>query len=247
MNAKKTAMTMAENVDPIDDSQISESALPASRSRTGKIARLPLAVRRQLNQRLQDGQQGRQLVTWLNGLPEVQAVLAAEFNGHPIVEQNLSAWKKGGYQDWEEEQTTLEAVATLREQSTGLQEAAKDGLTDRMTLVLTAKMAVELKRLNSVPDGEKKAKIWRELLGGVMLLRRGELQGQRLSLEREKIALRRELHDKETEEAFWLWVDKEENRDKVLERLLPPEECEEEKERRAEETQRKIREILGTD
>ena len=48
-------------------------------TRVGKIARLPRALREQLNHRLQDGELGRRLVDWLNASPEVKAVLAAEF------------------------------------------------------------------------------------------------------------------------------------------------------------------------
>ncbi len=40
----------------------------------GKIARLPLAVRQQLNQRLQNGELAQDLLSWLNRLPEVQAM-----------------------------------------------------------------------------------------------------------------------------------------------------------------------------
>jgi hypothetical protein len=38
-------------------------------TRTGKIARLPLAIRWQLNQRLQHGEVGASLLRWLNSLP----------------------------------------------------------------------------------------------------------------------------------------------------------------------------------
>ena len=44
-------------------------------TRNGKIARLPAALREELNQRLLDGEQGQPLVEWLNSLPKVQAVL----------------------------------------------------------------------------------------------------------------------------------------------------------------------------
>jgi hypothetical protein len=55
-------------------------------TRNGKIARLPLAVRQELNRRLDDGEQGKNLVAWLNALPEVQAIVAAEFGGKAIRE-----------------------------------------------------------------------------------------------------------------------------------------------------------------
>ena len=50
-----------------------------NRTRTGKIARLPKAVREELNRRLQDGEPGTQLVEWLNSLPQVQRVKALKF------------------------------------------------------------------------------------------------------------------------------------------------------------------------
>ena len=53
-------------------------------ARIGKIARLPGDIRSQLNSRLQDGAEGRQIVRWLNSLPEVKEVLAEHFDGHPI-------------------------------------------------------------------------------------------------------------------------------------------------------------------
>jgi hypothetical protein len=245
MNSENTIENGNENAGPTEETQTSPSGLPAGRSRTGKIARLPLAIRQQLNQRLLNGEPGKELVQWLNGLPEVQTVLAAQFEGQPIVEQNLSAWKQGGYQDWQEEQRTLGAVARLAEQSGGLQEAAKDGLKDHITLVLTAKMAVELERLDAVPDGEEKSKIWRELIGSLVLLRRGDLQGERVQVEREKLGFRRELHQREREAEFWQWIEKEEYRDQILGKLLTPEQNDEEIERRNEEKHRKVRELLG--
>jgi len=248
MNDEKVILNGNENVGPTDETQTprpSPPDLPASRSRIGKMARLPLAIRQELNQRLQNGEPGKDLIPWLNSLPEVQAVLAAQFSGQPIVKQNLSAWKQGGYEDWEEEQSALEAVATVFEHSDGLQQAAKDGLTDRMTLVLTAKMAMEIKKLNSEKDGGKKSKIWRELLGSLVLLRRGNFQGERILVEREKLGFRRELHQRDREAEFWQWIEKEEYRDQILEKLLTPEQNDAEIERRNEEKRRRVREILG--
>jgi len=112
--------------------------------RTGKIARLPREIRDQLNQRLNDGQPGRRLVTWLNSLPEVQQVLAADFDGRPLNEQNLSDWKAGGYLDW---QTRLETLAQSRELAADSHElaTATDGkLNDHLTTMLSARYAVAL-------------------------------------------------------------------------------------------------------
>ena len=79
-------------------------------TRKGKIARLPQALREQINRRLQNGEEGKQIAEWLNALPEAIAVLEAEFDGQPINDVNLSNWKLGGYRDWEAQQEALEAV-----------------------------------------------------------------------------------------------------------------------------------------
>jgi hypothetical protein len=42
-------------------------------TRHGKIARLPLAIRQQLNLRFQNGKLAQDLLSWLNQHPEVQA------------------------------------------------------------------------------------------------------------------------------------------------------------------------------
>ena len=90
-------------------------------TRNGKIARLPRAVRLELNRRLDEGEQGKKLVVWLNALPEVQAIVAAEFGGKPIREQNLSEWKQGGYRDWVAQQEALKwpsGLARMRRNGT---------------------------------------------------------------------------------------------------------------------------------
>ena len=69
-------------------------------TRLGKIARLPRDIREQLNIRLSNGEVGRELVEWLNHLPETQTVLAAYFGRRPINDQNLTEWKQGGYEEW---------------------------------------------------------------------------------------------------------------------------------------------------
>jgi hypothetical protein len=84
-----------------------------TKTRTGKIARLPREIRDQLNQRLLDGQPGQRLLIWLNSLPEVQHILATDFDGSAINAPNLSAWKTGGYQDWLVRYETLEQAREL--------------------------------------------------------------------------------------------------------------------------------------
>jgi len=95
-------------------------------TRTGKIARLPLAIREQLNARLLEGELGCDLVDWLNSLPEVRAILAAEFGGSPINEPNLSAWKDGGYEDWLARQDSRAWIARLVEDAASFKSNLND-------------------------------------------------------------------------------------------------------------------------
>src|SRR5712692_2570099 len=95
-------------------------------TRNGKIARLPRSIRELLNRRLRDGESGKSLVDWLNSLTEVQKVLAEEFGGRPISEQNLSEWKQGGFEDWLRHQETREWVQKLADESADLEEIAGD-------------------------------------------------------------------------------------------------------------------------
>lgn len=56
---------------------------------------------------------GVRLIVWLNSLPEVQAILARDFGGQPIKEQNLSKWKVRGYPDWLQEQSFIMATRDI--------------------------------------------------------------------------------------------------------------------------------------
>lgn len=82
-------------------------------SRKGKIARLPSTLRDELNLRLFNGQSGAKILTWLNDLPEVKAVLEEDFEGLRVSDQNLSEWRKGGYEEWLRRRERLSATKEL--------------------------------------------------------------------------------------------------------------------------------------
>lgn len=57
--------------------------------RTGKVARLPAAIRREICLRFTRYEEYKDIIAWLAS------------QGHPgISESNLSRWRKGGFQDW---------------------------------------------------------------------------------------------------------------------------------------------------
>src|SRR5580698_2203880 len=81
----------------------------------GKIARLPYKVREELNHRLRNGRTGAEILPWLNELPVVKKILAARFDGVPISEPNLSAWRHGGYKRWLTKQDDLDKLHVMVE------------------------------------------------------------------------------------------------------------------------------------
>ena len=156
-------------------------------TRNGKIARLPAQVRKELNQRLDDGEPGKQLVAWLNGLPEVRNVLERDFPGRVVTEQNLSEWKQGGFLDWQRHQESLECVRTAAEQAQEL--AAEAGLVP-LTDALSASVALLLTKLiRSVESGaESTPESRRELLSLIRewtALRQGDHKAAMLKMQQD--------------------------------------------------------------
>ncbi len=166
-------------------------------TRNGKIARLPHAVREQLNRRLQDGEQGKALVPWLNGLPEVRAVMAREFQGRPVREQNVSEWKQGGYREWLLQQEALEGVGKFREEAAELRGkggAAGEGngneLIEDMAVWILARLMAALRTQSADgAGGGPDFRVLRQVCGDVVALRRGDHQAERLRMERERVAM----------------------------------------------------------
>ena len=168
-------------------------------TRNGKIARLPLAVRQELNRRLDEGEQGRKLVAWLNGLPAVQAIVATEFGGKAIREQNLSEWKQGGYRDWLAKQEALEIAERLREDATEWSAEGRGALTDTLAFWLVARYAVATRRVNET-GGREGWRLLREMCGDIVELRKGDHSAERLQIERERLELEKEKTEQRTRE-----------------------------------------------
>jgi hypothetical protein len=187
------------------------------KTRLGKIARLPRTVRNELNQRLDDGEPGHRLVEWLNGLPEVQAVLAAEFAGWPINAQNLTDWKQGGHRDWIAQQDTLELVQRLREDAAELRAEGRPSLMDSLALWLVARYAVAA-RLIAQTEGAAGFRLLRELCADVVKLRRSDHSAERLRMERERAERELAAHRKKTEDEMFAWAMRPDIREQIRSR-----------------------------
>lgn len=125
-------------------------------ARTGKIARLPEGVREELNRRLRAGALGPALLPWLNGLPEVRAVLTEFFDGKDINAQNLSDWRTGGFADWEKKQDRhfqrIEHTRELAAMSMRLAEAGGGNLTDGASAIVAGEILGVLEGLEDLKE-----------------------------------------------------------------------------------------------
>ena len=76
--------------------------LPSQRRRTGNVARLPKTIRDSINQLL------------LDGIPYADIAQRLTKQGHPLTENNVSRWSRGGHRDWLRDQERLDKMDRTR-------------------------------------------------------------------------------------------------------------------------------------
>jgi hypothetical protein len=154
----------------------------------GKIGRLPKHIQEQVNQRLEQGEPGRSLAAWLNSLPEVQALLAAEFAAKPIRQQNLSTWRHHGYHAWLCQKQSQALVQQLIAEDNELQPPGTPRLSDRMAGWITVRFLVAARTLSENMAGSpSNLKLLRQFAHDLIALRRGDHSAARLALEQERL------------------------------------------------------------
>lgn len=158
--------------------------------RKGKIARLPRPIREQLNLRMQEGEQDRKIIEWLNTLAEVKVVLMREFKGNAINPPNLSHWRHGGYQEWQRQEEARDAIRQFGADAAELNRAGDGQLTDQLAVCLTARIAVALRDLaGDEEDASPQFQRLRQLCADLVQLRKGDHDAQWLRIEREQLEL----------------------------------------------------------
>ena len=169
-------------------------------TRKSKIARLPRSIRDELNHRLDNGQPGIRLVEWLNNLPEVKEILVREFDGNRITPQNLSEWKRGGYQDWlaqQEHAAILQDFLADAKQSG--QAASPKKLTKAIFNFTMVRYAAAMHRCAHSPEHRDNLKLWSRMLNDVIRLDNCDLARQRLELDMQKLTFNAEKLEARTE------------------------------------------------
>lgn len=195
-------------------------------ARTGKIARLPLAVRDELNFRLRDNESGQTILAWVNALDVTRDVLARHFDGKPISDSNLSEWRSGGFAEWLHEQEDVERVHKLHEVSLRLAQASGGNLSEGLLALNVGRIqeALEqfwegLREIDSTEEGNDKDQAVSRLLSALSTIRGLEIEKQKLELKRVEVAqkgealvLEKKKFQRTTAELFVKWVADEEAR-----------------------------------
>jgi hypothetical protein len=158
------------------------------RTRVGKIARLPKKIREELNTRLENGEQGKELVEWLNRSPDVKKMLAEQFGGSPITENNLSEWKQGGYQDWLKQAEACDLMRGIAENGDELGKVAEGkAIGDRFANVLMVELARVIQMsLSEEGNAEERWSRLERLLQAVSRLRRDDHASTRTAIKQKQ-------------------------------------------------------------
>jgi hypothetical protein len=124
---------------------------PAKRERVGKIARLPAQIREEVNQRLHNNEPAAKIIAWLHEQPDVLRVLDELFHEEPVSANNVSEWKRGGYQDWLERRERVGHLKTLSEHAFNLAKAGGGSITEGSVAIAGGKI---LELLENAKDAE---------------------------------------------------------------------------------------------
>ena len=163
-------------------------------ARIGKIARLPLDTREELNRRLANGELGGSLLRWLNELPAVRDMLEYCFGGAAITKQNLSEWRKGGFREWKMRLELFSNPEKVAAQAQEIREVSGDKLTHNLATVLAGQYAVVMRRWFAYPTQEVEARlrVLHALCVDIVALRRRDIEVERMKLDLERWEFDRE-------------------------------------------------------
>ena len=153
--------------------------------RKGKIARLPLALRTELNQRLANNEDGANLLTWLNAIPGVPAMLATDFAGEPITKQNLYEWRQGGFLEWETQREMFDEARVLAANAGPVSATTNHDLAEHLAAVIAGKFASLLAGWDGTEDQafDAKLRVLTKFNQNLAILRRTNHSAARLKME----------------------------------------------------------------
>jgi len=153
--------------------------------RKGKIARLPLALRTELNLRLAQNVDGARLLEWLNAIPGVPAFLANDFAGEPISKQNLYEWRQGGFLEWQTQQEMFDEARGLAADAGPVGATTNHDLAEHLAAVIAGKFASLLAGWDGTEDKafDTKLRVLTKFNQNLAVLRRANHSAARLRMD----------------------------------------------------------------
>lgn len=186
---------------------------------TGKIGRLPHAIREEVNRRLLDNEKASVILGWLNAQPEAVTLWATDFNGIPASHENLSQWRKGGFRQWISRREKAEHLKTLSRFATDLVKSGgniADGAASIMAghILEAMEESANLVVTGGSDDAEKDPLDGlAKMAKAVAALQKGGIARQRLELDKAKVKqkdksllLDREKFESQTVSKFLEWA-----------------------------------------
>jgi len=156
--------------------------------RKGKIGRLPLSVREQLNLRIADGVETTPLLAWLNAQVDTQEILRRDFASRPVTPQNLSEWRQGGFQDWLRAQRTLDLARDMAEQADSLDKImGAERYSERLSTIMAAQLAqIAIPLMEETGDLKQRWTNTRQVLKELARLRHSDYLATKVKLTAQK-------------------------------------------------------------
>ena len=160
----------------------------SSRTRKGKVARLPFEIRETLNNMIRDG------------------ATAADLNDHIVSKgfaklnaTNWTNWRKGGYQDWLKDQARIDAIRDKHETIRRELEAGGFSVLDKAIYEVAQNLA------DSELDPAKVASAVAALKTAVTGSQRVEILSRRAHIAEQALAMAKQKFQRETCELFIKW------------------------------------------
>jgi hypothetical protein len=164
-------------------------------ARQGKFARLPHALREEINRRLLDGETSGVILAWLNAKPEAIRIWDAHFDGAPATPQNLSEWRLGGYKDWIAERESIENTKALASYAAEIA-GAGGALSSGLQAILAGRIMESFEVLLNADEGDeqpdKPVDRIAKLSSSIVAMRNADTAADRVALDKEKVSAKKE-------------------------------------------------------
>jgi len=197
---------------------------PIDPVRKGKIGRMPVALRNEVNRRLHENESANKILAWLNAQPEAILVLDS-FGEEPVTPQNLSEWRNGGFRDWLARREKVDHLRDLAKFALELGQAAGGSIGDGTAAIAGGRI---MTMLESAADDDMGA-----LVKSLFLLRAGDQEKVKIEIRKkvleqrdQVIDLSRKKFQRTTCELFLKWYDNKKARDVVESRASNDEKLE---------------------